>query len=330
MIRSLEVAIVRVARRRTLARWSAAIAAMSTAAALIAAISYRASQSDARGHASTQQVAGGPQILGYPGPGGANVVVSGAQIPLATGWQATQGSRIVTPSEGTAMLSFSTGTAVTLAEDTSLTIEEDAAVTRLHLTGGAVDLHVAKLASGCRFLVDTSDAEVEVRGTRFRVAVVAPVSACGNGTATRVTVTEGVVAVRQKWTESRVSAGERWPSACADAEETSVATTDSRPAHAGRGPPTVQRPSDLANQNDLFARASAAKQRGDVQGALSEFERLLSRYPSGPLAESACAERMRLLRAFDPVRARGAADDYVARYPKGFARGEAEAITGLR
>ena len=44
-------------------------------------------------------------------------------------------------------------------------------------------------------------------------------------------------------------------------------------------------------------------------------------------AEAAAVERMRLLARGDAVRARDAARAYLARYPKGFARAEAERLT---
>ncbi|HEY5090288.1 MAG TPA: FecR domain-containing protein, partial [Polyangia bacterium] len=74
----------------------------------------------------------------------------------------------------------------------------------LRLGSGAVEVHVAKLKSGERFVIATPDAEVEVRGTRFRVAVVPSVADCGRGTVTRVSVTEGVVVVRSLGGQSRV------------------------------------------------------------------------------------------------------------------------------
>ena len=65
---------------------------------------------------------------------------------------------------------------------------------------------------------------------------------------------------------------------------------------------------------------------GTVTLPLSEFDRLLSRYPSGPLAESASVERMRLLKTVAPERATASAREYLARYPTGFARTEAESL----
>ncbi|MEB2314186.1 MAG: hypothetical protein OZ921_10335 [Sorangiineae bacterium] len=85
----------------------------------------------------------------------------------------------------------------------------------------------------------------------------------------------------------------------------------------------AQRSSDLAAQNDLFEVALASKRAGDAAGALAALERLLARYPASHLAQSARAERMKLLGGIDGDRDRAAAKDYLYRYPSGFARADA-------
>jgi outer membrane protein assembly factor BamD (BamD/ComL family) len=82
----------------------------------------------------------------------------------------------------------------------------------------------------------------------------------------------------------------------------------------------------LADENNLFAQALAAKRRGDLRGALAAFERFVARFPDAALAESAYVERMRLLRVLAMPRAVAAAREYTTIYPGGFARSEAEAI----
>ena len=49
-------------------------------------------------------------------------------------------------------------------------------------------------------------------------------------------------------------------------------------------------------------------------------------YPRSPLREAADAQRMNILAGIDRARARAAAREYLARYPRGFARADAEAI----
>jgi hypothetical protein len=136
-------------------------------------------------------------------------------------------------------------------------------------------------------------------------------------------VSEGVVVVRHAGVESRVEAGQQWPSGCAQAP---VATRGSSGSSAARGPASPAPASSLGEQNDMFADAMSAKRRGDVGEAVADFDRFLSRYPSSQLAESATVERMRLLRSADPARATMAARQYLGRYPNGFARAEAETI----
>jgi len=84
--------------------------------------------------------------------------------------------------------------------------------------------------------------------------------------------------------------------------------------------------SDLAVENDLFDKAMLAKRDGDMRGAVGYFDRLLSRYPDCPFAESAAAERLKLLAGYDHARAESAAREYLRRYPNGFARSDAEAV----
>jgi hypothetical protein len=312
------------ARRRRTVRWAGA--AVFAAAAVAGVFSGRI-LGNALTHAPSRVA---QEIVAHPAAGGASVLVSGAEAPLVEGRSLASGSRIVTPPGGRATLSFSTGTSVALGEDADVTVSDDGGSSVLRLAGGVVDLHVAKLGASQRFVVDTPDAEVEVRGTQFRVGLAAAEPACGGGTTTRVTVTEGVVVVRHAGVESRVAAGEGWPSTCWHTSVAASPSTDaplvmrpaSRPFTTGRSVPV----SALAEQNDLFAEAAAAKRRGDVAGAVAAFDRLLDKYPACPLAEGASVERMRLLRGTAPGRAGVLAQQYLARYPRGFARAEAEAI----
>jgi ferric-dicitrate binding protein FerR (iron transport regulator) len=53
--------------------------------------------------------------------------------------------------------------------------------------------------------------------------------------------------------------------------------------------------SRLAEQNDLFSAAMAAERQGQHAAALRRLDELISRFPSGPLSESARGERQRIL-----------------------------------
>jgi hypothetical protein len=201
-----------------------------------------------------------------------------------------------------------------------------------------------------RFVVATPDAEVEVRGTAFRVAIVPPDPGCGGGTPTRLEVTEGVVTLRHAGVALAVSAGTKWPASCpagpvasvgatasaapvtATADDAGAATSVPAPVPSSSWPSDVApRPrspsgeSSLSEQNDLFDAAMHDKRAGRTANALAALEQLRSRYPTGPLAETSEAERMRLLTGAAKSRA---ARDYLERWPRGFARAEAETLAG--
>jgi hypothetical protein len=326
-IAAIAGAIAARARKRRVLRWTAWVGSAGAAAAVAIGVvgfvrfeTHRAARAPAGpAVASAPEV----QITAHPMGGVASLLVSGSQAPLADGRSLAEGSRLVTPPDGRANLAFSTGTSVLVGEGTDVMLGGEGATQVLRLNAGWIDLHVAKLANNQKFLVDTPDAEVEVRGTRFRVTLARADASCGNGTTTRVIVSEGVVVVRHANVESSVSAGEQWPLGCA-AAPASAALASSRAEDKGGGASLES--STLADQNDLFGEGLAHKRRGDVKRALVSFDRFLDEYPTSALAESAMVERMRLFRSSRSPRAAQAAKRYLATYPNGFAQGEAEAI----
>ncbi len=292
------------------------------------------------------------------------------------------GDRIVVGAEGKASLDLSTGTKLTIDALSDFGVTSIGNEQRFLLRSGAVDAHVAKLHAGERFIVHTSDVEVEVRGTSFRVESNHP--PC-EGTRTRVIVTEGIVAVRRAAAapgaepEAMVGAGAVWPTGCVanpvadnsppvtkpnlavvpseppSEPKTSAASTHLASAVATPAPraatahasPTPARStttsdngtnvassnaassSDLIEQNRLFGEATALRKRGANEAAVTAYERFLTRYPASQLSESAAVERMRLLVAIDrSQRGTAAARDYLARFPRGFARREALEAAG--
>jgi ferric-dicitrate binding protein FerR (iron transport regulator) len=258
-----------------------------------------------------------------------------ARVPVESG------QRIETPADGGAALQFSTGTSLTLAGRTSFQVDSQGATQRFSLQQGELVAHVAKLTPAQRFIVDTPDAEVEVRGTRFHLRVVEHPEACGGGTRTRLEVSEGVVEVRVA-SQSAVSitAGEIWPVDCAGngnvtalsnapAQGAAQATSPmpKHEAHSATAAPVTEaeRASALTAQNDLFAEGVARGRQGDTGGALRAYQELMSRFPGSALAENAMVERMRLL----ATTAQGATEArrYLARYPHGFAVGEAKKLS---
>jgi hypothetical protein len=326
-IAAVAAAIARHARRRRAARWITgavgAVAVLGGVAGAARLESRRTATIVALSAARSAPV----QITAHPVGGVGSVVLSGSQAPLAEDRSVAQGSRVVTPPDGRATLAFSTGTSVVVGEGSDVTLGGDGETQLLRLNAGWIDLHVAKLTSGQRFLVETPDSEVEVRGTRFRVSVSLRDASCGNGTATRVSVTEGLVVVRHASVESSVIAGERWPQGCAT-NAGAISSLGARSSGDTASFALAASPvaSTLADQNNLFGEGLAQKRRGDVRQALASFERFLTEYPSSALAESAAAERMRLLRGTASSLAVGAAQRYLATYPNGFACAEAEAI----
>ena len=76
----------------------------------------------------------------------------------------------------------------------------------------------------------------------------------------------------------------------------------------------------------MFAEGVARRRQGDASGALRVYQELLTRFPRSALAENALVERMRLLVSLgDPAKA-SEAKRYLARYPRGFAVKEAQAL----
>jgi hypothetical protein len=283
------------------------------------------------------------------------VVRGGSPVAINDGAPLSAGDQVHARDDARASLLLPSGTRLIVESGGDVRLSDPGA-TQVHaLTSGSVRADVAKLTSGERFIIRTTDAEVEVRGTSFRVAQVAPDPACGAGTPTRVDVYEGTVVVRAKGGETLVTAGGHWPR-CIGPKTEVVPGPMAKPTATARlalsaAPPNAPRPSasvappasteiartigdeplpasELSTQNDLFAQAVAAKRNGQNAAAVAAFERFLTRYPSSPLAETATAERMKLLATYDQARAAAAARDYLARFPRGYARRDAEAIAG--
>lgn len=253
--------------------------------------------------------------------------VGSVQISSASG-TLTAGDRVVVGADGSALLTVSTGTHVTVDGGGDLSVISTGAEQTFSLRAGSARFDVAKVAAGERFIVRTMDSVIEVRGTAFDVSVQRPDPTCTVATSTRLRVREGVVIVRAQGRETVVSAGGTWPAECAtpsvvSPEPITSATPTASPAATASQPKAVPSGTALTEQNALFSDAAAAKKRGDRATALQLYDRLLTKYPASSLAESATVERMRLLTG--PARS-AAARAYLAKYPKGFARAEAMKI----
>jgi hypothetical protein len=226
---------------------------------------------------------------------------SGSERRVTVGDEVVAGTRIEVAPAGAVTLALATGTRVDLGAGARARVVDLEEVQRFDLRAGVLAARVAKLTAGRRFVVETPDVEVEVRGTRFEVGVTSAPVPCDASVRTVVTVQEGVVAIRHAGREVRVPAGERWPdcrppraaAAAAPARHVPRASAAAAPASEAQPSPS----STLAEQNDLFAAALAARRRGDVDGELHLLEQLIARHPVGQLTDSARAERRRLLEA---------------------------------
>jgi hypothetical protein len=251
---------------------------------------------------------------------GATLAREGMTTALGPTARLRPGDALRAAAGGEISVSLSTGTRLGLGGGGNLEVASLGSLQQFALREGRLRAQVAKLGAGQRFVVATADAEVEVRGTSFEVAVVAPDPAWGDRSTTRVRVFEGVVAVRSEGREARVGAGEVWSSrrepGRAAAGHAAVwpalrRGSTAHPAHARTAfarpvtaLPSAQAPaaseaaaSTLAEQNEIYARALEARRRGDTREALERLDDLLARHPSSPLAESARSERRRLLGA---------------------------------
>ncbi|MFL5308459.1 MAG: FecR domain-containing protein [Polyangia bacterium] len=236
-------------------------------------------------------------------PDGASLTRPGeAPRALSSGEPWRAGDRLRAAS-GPVELTTADGTSLTVAAGSELHLVRADIERWLRLASGGVSLHVAKLKAGERFVIVTPDAEVEVRGTRFKVDVVPGAADCGGGTVTRVAVEEGLVEVRGPSGEARVPAGAHWPTDCAgsrppasSAPQARVRSAVVRPARVAAVAPraTASMSSTLATENDLFASALRAERDGNPRGAIELLDLLLNRFPGSPLHASAAAARERL------------------------------------
>lgn len=338
-IEAIRTALAARSRRRRAVKW--AIPSVAAAAVIVAVVGWRSSESRRTVAATT---AGAPAISVEAVRGDVFVERNGARVPLGALRELAFGERIVAL-QGEATLALVSGTKVDIGQHSSVVLTDEAGLQLVSLAAGVLTAHVAKLGEGRRFVVRSADAEVEVRGTVFRVA--REEAACG--AVTDVRVVEGRVSVRANGTERVLGAAEEWKASCpavgaatenppaperplppstAPSAAAVPRATISRVTTSPATPPPAAAASqdDLAAQNALFHDAMTAKARGDARAAVSSLEQLLARYPRSPLREAASAQRMKLLAGIDRPRAITAAHEYLGAYPHGFARSDAEAI----
>ena len=295
-------------RRRRIGMSIAATAAVVSAAGMVGWTLTRSTRPAPTASTGAATASDRPTFMAEGAAGATVVAAGGLSHPLLAGQEWRSGEKLRTDERPVA-LAMRNDSAVEVEPHSDLQLVRADDERWLRLGSGAVDVHVAKLKSGERFVIATPDAEVEVRGTRFRVAVVPAVTDCGQGTVTRVLVTEGVVVVRSSGRQSRVEAGRGWPADCAE-RASSAAPTESptppardeprrqaspRPAALRSSAPDGVSVSTLATENDLFGGALKAEGAGDRRAAVQLLDLLLARFPASPLRETATVERARLI-----------------------------------
>lgn len=319
-IERLAEAMRRTARARRRRRLFGALAVAAAAAVGLGA-AHRLARSGEPALAEA-----GPDLARVHAASGLSVVLGDGRVERpAEGARLAEGAELRTSAGAEARLEFDGGTHLALRGGSRMRLVEQREKKRFALEEGSLFAQVHKLGPADRFVVATPDTEIEVRGTAFRVSLVAPDPGCGAGTPTRLEVVEGVVAVRHGGVETRVARGGSWPR-CAPPTPAAAATALEPPRPAATHAAHAASSSHLAEQNDLFDRAMRDKREGRPADALATLDRLLAAYPDGPLAESAGVERMRLFAASGDPRAKDAARAYLRRFPRGFARAEAETL----
>lgn len=288
VISAIAAAIRRAASRQDRRRIATAVGvatALLGAVGLLSAAPWRSPRTAAVAPAPAP--AGIPRARLVAGPNlPATLASAGGQwqpLPLGHEWVADERLRT---DAFRVTLTAADGTTVDIEPRSDLKLLRADAEEWLRLGRGAVTLHVAKLHPGQRFVVLTPDAEVEVRGTRFQVALVAPNETCGQGTPTRVVVDEGVVVVRSTAGEVRVPAGQRWPAVCPPPEALVAPPPLVVTKRIRRSAPAIP-DSTLATENDLFGAALRAEHSGDRAEAAYLLDALLTRFPQSPLRDSA-------------------------------------------
>lgn len=327
------------ARRRRALPWFAAAAAAVIALGAAGGLGWFHSGQPSRAVAVSEPPSAGEARLVA---GEVSVRRNGQATPLHTGDVFVGGELVSTAAYSVAEIGIASGRAELEGSSELEIVQPTPSERRLRLGTGSVDVDLPhKLGSGKHLIVETPDAEVMVIGTAFTVAVGREHGAAS----THVRVRRGTVWIMQGGKQRAVlRAGDEWtsPLATAAAASTPVATPETRvpavsraargssrrsaPVHGATAARVVES-GTLAEENRLFQSGLTARNSGDAAGAADTFATLLSRYPRSVLREQALAEQFRALeRAGRGSAAAVAARRYLAGYPNGFARADAERI----
>jgi len=199
VVAAMALAIAGRARRKRIVIASALTFAAAAGVALAVGLAWRPSTA-----LVVDQVSGQGNVL----------VHLAATQSLADSQKLQPGDSIRSGDDGTASFGFANGTRLALTPASDLRIDEVGSTRRFFLFSGGVRARVSKLSRGERFVVDTPDSEVEVRGTVFAVGINPPSAACAAAATSKVEVSEGTVWVRSGDQQVVLHAGESWSTPC--------------------------------------------------------------------------------------------------------------------
>ena len=218
----------------------------------------------------------------------------------------------------------------------------EAGTTRIALAHGRVSFSVPHLEKYQRFIVSLPDAEVEVRGTRFTILV-------EGGRTRSVSVTEGRVAfLRPATHELLLGPGDSWRapaensdggaelaeartegsaapgSSSSEGEREIQPKADTKPRPTGSASPTGTTDMEAGR---AFAAAMREFQDGRLHDADAALSKFVHQFPHDSRAEDAAYLRCVVHRRLgDEAGAAALAHAYLASYPSGLRRREAESI----
>jgi len=330
------------ARRRRALPWLAAAAAIVLGVGGAGAWSWHhAAQSNPVAAAAEPARAGEARLVA----GEVSVRRNGQATTLHSGDVFIGGESVSTAAYSVAEIGIASGRAELEASSELELVAPTASERRLRLGSGSVDVDLPrKLEGGKHLIVETPDVEVMVIGTAFTVAVGSEHGAAS----THVRVRRGTVWIMHDGKQRAVlHAGDEWtspvatpvvatpePAAQAPVAQASVAQRGAheRAHRVTPAPRAVEKnrvvdKGTLEEENRMFQAGLTARNAGDAGGAADAFASLLAHYPRSVLREQALAEQFRAQeRAGRGSAAAVAARRYLASYPNGFARADAERI----
>jgi FecR protein len=197
-----------------------------------------------------------------------------------------------------ARIKTSAGMEIDLLENTKVSLGElgaSSVSSALRLDHGRVRC-VIPHQPGRTFSVVTAAARVIDVGTIFSVSV----EQTDAGPKTVVHVEDGEVLVQYPGGQSRLTASQSWVSGnepnkpAADAAPADVAVEELPATQSPQRNLVKRRPETLAAEAKLLRGGLASEQKGDLRGAVTAFEALVTRYPDSQLAPDAKAALARV------------------------------------